>query len=462
MTQHHSLAIVLALALIYCGTSATAESVSWWVSTEDGAAAVTQQAALAWQPVDAATPADIVLDPAKTYQSILGLGAAFEHATCYNISQLPEPARTEVIRKLVDVETGMGISLMRLCIGTSDFTGDLWYSYNDMPKGETDPELKNFSIGKDRVYVLPVVKKAQEINPGLQFFASVWSGPAWMKSNGRMTAGELLPEYYDAFSRYLVKFVQAYRQEGISVLAITPQNEPHFPNPMYPTTGYKAEQMLTLIRDHLGPRFEAELPNVELWCWDHNWSEPEFPATILRDTKAAAYVDGVAWHGYEGKPEAQTTLHQEFPDEPAYFTEGSMFMTRGAIQIIEILRNWARSYNAWVLMLDEDRKPNNGPHNASRTCIELLRDGSVRYNYDYYMYTQFMRFIRPGAVRIDSTGGGVRLNNVAFRDEAGNIICVVANAYSEPRTVRMALAGREISVPLPARSVATLVMGGEK
>lgn len=458
MTKHFL--FILPLAALVC-TGSDAESVNWWLSSEDGAAKLAAQAPMDWKPLDASAPADIVIDPDKTYQSILGLGAAFEHATCYNISQLPPAERDDVLRKLVDPDTGMGMSLMRLCIGTSDFTGDPWYSYNDMPKDQADPELKNFSIGKDRVYVLPIIKKAQELNPDLKFFASVWSPPGWMKTNGRMTAGELKPEFYDAFSRYLVKFVQAYRAEGVPVMAITPQNEPHFPNPMYPTTGYKADQMLTLIRDYLGPRFEAELPDVGIWCWDHNWGEPEFPTTILSDAKAAAYVDGVAWHGYEGKPEAQTQVHEAFPDKPAYFTEGSMFKTRGAIQIIDILRNWARSYNAWVTMLDEDRKPNNGPHDASQTCIELMRDGSVQYHFDYYMYTHFMRFIRPGAVRVDSTDGSIRLNNVAFRDEAGRITCVVANAYSEPRTIRLALGNQELTVEMPARSVATLLTGGE-
>ena len=452
-------AFVLGL-MILSGVVHAAE-VRWWMSTEDGAASLAEQAPLSWQPVDAAVPAEITIDPATTYQSILGLGAAFEHATCYNISQLPEPQRTEVIRKLVDPEAGIGMSLMRLCIGTSDFTGDPWYSYNDMPKGETDPELANFSIHKDRAYLLPVVKKALELNPELKLFASVWSPPAWMKSNDSMLGGKLKPEYYDAFSRYLVKTVKAYHAEGLPVVAITPQNEPHFPNPMYPTTGYRAKDMLALIRDHLGPAFEKELPDTEIWCWDHNWSEPEFPTTILSDPKAYGYVDGTAFHLYEGKPEAQTAFHEAFPDKPIYFTEGSTFMTRGAIQIISILRNWARSYNAWVMMLDEDRKPNNGPHSASRTAIELLRNGEVRYNFDYFMYGQFMKFIRPGAVRVASTDGSVRFDNVAFKRKDGSIVCVAANAGSAAKPVRVAVGTRQFQAELPSKAVATFLIPAE-
>ncbi len=451
---------ILGLCLFSCGL-ASATEVRWWMSSEDGAASLSEQPALRWSAETLSQPADIVLDASKTYQSILGLGASFEHSTCYNLSQLSEEKKTETLRKLVHPKDGIGMSLMRLCIGTSDFTGDPWYSYNDMPAGESDPELKNFSIEKDRAYLLPIIKQAQAIHPDLKFFASVWSPPGWMKTNDSMLAGRLKPEYYGVFSEYLVKFVQAYAAEGIPVLAITPQNEPHFPNPAYPTTGYRAEAMLELIRDHLGPLFEKELPDTEIWCWDHNWNEPEFPTTILSDEKAYGYVDGTAFHLYEGKPEAQTALKEAFPEKPIYFTEGSTFRTRGAVQIIDILRNWARSYNAWVVMLDEDRKPNNGPHNASQTCIELLRDGTVRYNFDYFMYGQFMKFIRPGAVRLDSTPGSIRFANVAFRNESGDTVLVVANASSEAREFIVSHGGGHYRAEIPKRTVATFTWDTE-
>lgn len=445
--------LICLAGISFFSSMAAAGEVRWWISSEDGSASLTEQPALGWSPA-AATP-EIVVDAGTTYQSILGLGASFDHATCYNLSRLPEPVKSETIAALVDPEKGIGMSLMRLCIGTSDFTGDPWYSYNDLPEGQTDPELKYFSIGKDREYMLPVIKQAQAINPDLKFFASVWSPPGWMKTNGSMLAGKLKPEHYDVFSRYLVKYVQAYAAEGVPVLAVTPQNEPHFPNPAYPTTGYRAPEMLALIRDHLGPVFERELPGTEIWCWDHNWNEPEFPTTILSDPTAYNYVDGTAFHLYEGKPEAQTELRNAFPEKPIYFTEGSTFWTRGAVQIVDILRNWARSYNAWVVMLDEDRKPNNGPHNASQTCVELLRDGTVRYNFDYYMYGHFMKFIRPGAVRLGSPEGSFRFTNVAFRNPDGRCALVVVNASSEPRTFSVGSGEHSFEATLPKRSLAT-------
>jgi len=426
-----------------------------WISSEDGSRQLAAQPAIAWSDAPADEGRLIRLDTEKTGQSILGLGASLEHATCYNLSLLGTEKRDEVLRKLVHPVDGIGMNLMRICIGTSDFTGEDWYSYCDTPDGAPDPELKHFSIEKDRAYILPTLKAALAINPELKFIAAPWSPPAWMKSNGSMLAGRLKPEYYDAFSRYLVKFIEAYAAEGIPVHSITPQNEPDFPNPNYPTCYYRPEDELKLIRDHLGPRMKEAGVATELWCWDHNWNKIQFPQTILRDPVAGAFVSGTAFHFYEGTVDAQSTLHAEFPAKPIYFTEGSTFGTRGAVQITEILHHWARSYNSWVVMLDEDRKPNNGPHDASRTCVELMRDGSVTYHFDYYMYGQFMKFIPRGAVRLATEPGDGRFAHIAFKNPDDSITLVVVNSLRSEETFSVALGDNTFAATLPGKSVGT-------
>jgi O-glycosyl hydrolase len=131
----------------------------------------------------------IRVDSGKTFQSILGLGSSLEHGTCYNISRLPGDQQEKVMERLVDAEKGIGMSLMRICIGTADFTASPWYSYDDMPPGQVDPGLKHFSIDKDQAYVLPILKLALRKNPDLAFFASVWSPPGSMKTNDKLGGG---------------------------------------------------------------------------------------------------------------------------------------------------------------------------------------------------------------------------------------------------------------------------------
>lgn len=429
--------------------------VQMWQSTEDGQQKLSPGTPLSFTTESLRARDRIEIDTAKQYQSMLGMGASLEHATCENLAKLPEAKREEVITSLVDPVQGIGMNLMRLCIGTSDFVGEPYYSYNDLAPGETDLDLEKFSIEKDRAYLLPAIKIAQAKNPDLLFFASPWSPPGWMKTGGTMNGGRLRPEFYDVYARYLIKYLEAYRAEGIPIYAMTLQNEPQHTDPNYPTTLWTGEEQRDFIAANFGPHFAKSGFDTLIWCWDHNWSQPEFPRAVLSAPDAAKYVQGSAWHLYEGKVDAQSKFKEEFPDKDIYFSEGSTFGTRGAGQIIDILRNWARSYNAWVIMLDQHRKPNRGPHNASATCIQLNDDGSVEYRFDYYMYGQFMKFIPRGAVRVESGPSTRELAQVAFLTPDKQVVLVVANTQREPASVVIAQGQRSLKAELPARSVTT-------
>lgn len=445
--------LLLAIFLIVTSTGAYAGSVETWLSSEDGQYALTSVEG----PVlkKARGDADIVVEASKQYQSMLGMGASLEHSTCYNLSLLSAAKREEVIERLVDPVKGIGMNLMRVCIGASDFIGEPYYSYDDLEAGTSDPDLTKFSIDKDLAYVLPAVKIAQAKNPDLLFFASPWSPPGWMKDTGTMCNGKLKPDCYEAYARYLVKFVQAYAAQGAPIYAITPQNEPEMGHEGYPTCLWSGEEERDFIRDFLGPQCRAAGLNTLIWCWDHNWNHVAFPRTILGDAKAAQYVEGTGFHLYEGKVSAQTELRNAFPEKSVYFTEGSVFRPLGAIEIIKILRNWARSYNAWVIMLDQHRKPNRGPHSARATCIELKDDGSVEYRFDYFMYGQFMKFIPRNSVRVESSEGDRTFANVAFRDPEGRMVLVAVNAGQDKRNFSVQCGASEFKTSLGPKSMAT-------
>ncbi len=422
------------------------------ISTADGSRRLAEAEPLPFQ-----TPADddlprVEIDPSRPGQSILGFGASFDHATCENLAKLEPERRREVIEMLFDPERGIGMNLMRVCIGTSDFTGVPYYTYADLPPGGTDPELATFSIAKDREQVIPAIKAARAVNPGLLLYASPWSP---------LGTGSLKQEWYPAYARYLLKFVRAYEAEGLPIHALTVQNEPRMTHRRYPTTLWTAEDQRDFIRDHLGPLFEREKIATLIWCWDHNWNLPRFPATILADPAAARFVDGTAFHHYEGRVSAQARLKREFPDKHIYFTEGSMFGIDGAASIVAILRNWSRSYNFWVVMLDEHRRPNRGPHDATATCLERLDDGTVRTNLDYFVYGQFMKYIPRGSVRLASSIPARGPLNVAFEDPAGGIVLVAVNGERRPVAFTVRCRDEMISARLPARSVGTFLWPSE-
>jgi len=298
---------------------------------------LTPQDAVSWTDTPPLGVDIIEVDPGTAYQSIVGIGSSLEHATCYNLSLLSGERRDEVLTNLVHPEDGIGMDMMRICIGTSDFAGEPWYTYNDMPDGEEDSDLSGFSIAKDREYVLPTLKRAREINPNLRYVASPWSPPAWMKTNKQIPAGRFDSDYSDVYARYLLKFLDAYAAEGIPVYAMTLQNEPGYPDPNYPTCYWRPQQQRDFIRDHVGPLFTENNVETRIWCWDHNYNFLKFPRTVLSDPAAAKYVDGTAFHFYEGDVTAMSQLKEELPDKHIYFTEGSTFGVRGAITIMDIL-----------------------------------------------------------------------------------------------------------------------------
>lgn len=411
------------------------------------------------------------LIPEKTYQPILGFGSSLEPTTCFNLSRLDPKTREETLARLVG-EEGMGMNLMRISIGTPDFTGDPWYSYDDLPAGETDPEMKRFSIEKDRAYILPILKLAQRKNPKLLWIASPWSPPAWMKSTQSLIGGKLIAEHYPAYAKYFVKFLDAYAAEGILVHAVTVQNEPgvdrskESPRWHYPSCRWTGAEERDFIRDHLGPALASRRQKTEIWCYDHNYNveakgdDPgiAYPRTILEDPKAAAFVRGVAFHGYAGQPDGMSVFHSEFPGTPLYFTEGSTYGVGGAARIIALLRNWAWGYNAWVTMIDPEGKPNNGPFRASKTCIMLNKAGTgVDYRFDFYMYGHFARYVRRDAVRIEVQEASPPIPVFAAKNPDGPIAVVIAQTSLRPRRVRFQWGERAVEPELPAQAVATLI-----
>ncbi|MEM2878814.1 MAG: PKD domain-containing protein [Candidatus Hadarchaeales archaeon] len=431
-------------------------TVEVWISSEDGKYKLTKVRNKSFEEVGN-SQADYIfgVDPTVTYQSILGFGSSLESSSCYNMSLLNSSTRESVIENLVSPDTGIGMNLMRICIGTSDFTGEEWYTYDDMPEGQIDPNLEHFSIAKDREYIIPAIKIALQKNPELKVFASPWSPPAWMKDSKSITGGgSLLREYYEVYARYFVKFIRAYEAEGIPIYAVTVQNEPGF-EWVHPTCKWTLENERDFVKYYLGPAFEREGISTKIWIYDWNFDLYTWPDEILDDVEAARYIDGTGFHHYGGGPVAMTYLHQNHPDKHIYFTEGSTFNTSGAVKIISYLRNWARSYNAWVTLLDEDGKPNNGPFHASPTCIVLRKDMTLNYRYDYYMYGQFMKFISRNSLRIFSNDGDQTVSNVAFKTPDKKIVFVIANAGDSSKCFKIIYANKAIWASIAPKSVIT-------
>ena len=409
----------------------------------------------------------IDIDETKTYQQMIGFGAAMSDASTYLIMhRMPAKDRTGLMRDLFGRDSGIGLSFVRLPMGASDFSLR-HYSYDDMPGAESDSTLSRFSIDDDRAERIPLLKLALAINPQLKLVGSPWSAPGWMKSSRSLIKGTLLPKFYDSFANYFVKFIQAYAAEGLPIYAVTIQNEPNYEPADYPGMRLDALQRARVIGRHLGPRLERLGIKTLIWDWDHNWDLPQSPMEVLADSAARKYIQGVAWHCYAGDVSAQSIPHSAYPDKDAYFTEcsggdwatnfGDNLSFNVGKLVIGSTRHWARGVALWNLALDEKGGPHLGGCGNCRGVVTIdSKTGAYIPNVEYYALAHASKFVRPGAYRIQSASADTTLAHVAFRNPDGYTkVLIVLNTAKEPRTFVVRSGERAFRYTLPAASVVT-------
>jgi glucosylceramidase len=479
------------------GPGASAPQASVWVTTADGAEHLQPQAPVAFRP-GASDLTTITVDPNQRFQSVDGFGGALTDSSAAVLGSLSPAARDAAMKQLFDPRQGIGVSFLRQPVGSSDFTASpVHYTYDDMPAGQTDFALKHFSIAHDQQQILPLLRQAEKLNPQLTVLATPWSPPAWMKDSDSLVGGHLKddPAVYQAYARYLVKFVQAYAAAGVPVDYLTVQNEPQNRKPSaYPGTDMPVQQETAVI-EALGPLLRAASPHTKILAYDHNWTthpgdiataeqlgedpQTDYPYEVL-DSPAAKWIAGTAYHCYSGDPSAQTALHNARPDKGIWFTEcsGSHGATDTPDQIfrgtltwhartitIGTTRNWAKSVADWNLALD----PSGGPHNGGcGTCSAFLTvnpDDTVTTNAEFYTIGHLSKFVKPGAVRIASTNYGTtgwngQITDVAFRNPDGSTALVVHNENDAPRSFAVAVGDQSFAYTLPGGALATFTWPG--
>ncbi|MEI7490773.1 MAG: glycoside hydrolase family 30 beta sandwich domain-containing protein [Bacteroidota bacterium] len=412
----------------------------------------------------------ITVDTATLLQTIEGFGAALTGSSAYLFhKKLSDGARQTVFTKLFDTVNGAGISFMRLSIGASDFSVST-YSYDDLQtSAQTDYTLQHFTMSRDTEDVIPMLKEILKMNPSVTLLGSPWSPPAWMKTTGNMIGGSLKTNCYDVYADYFVKYIQAMKSQGITISAITPQNEPLYSTASYPCMSMLSSEQDAFIKDHLGPKFQSAGISTRIIIYDHNWDNIIYSISILNDAGASQYISGSAFHGYGGDVSAMSSVHTAFPGKGLYFTEISggtwapnfsdNLMWNMKNIFIGTTTNWSKCALMWNLALDQ----NGAPHeNNSSTCRGVVTvntsSGLVTYNEDYYSIIHFSRFVRPGASRI-SINVPTGLNNigaVAFKNPDGSKALVVTNYSSSITTFSVKQGVKNFAYSIPGYSVVSI------
>ncbi|HTU52083.1 MAG TPA: glycoside hydrolase family 30 beta sandwich domain-containing protein [Acidobacteriaceae bacterium] len=455
---------VVALVPFAAGTL-MAQTASVWLTAPDRSSLVTKQPnGLQFSHPKKDVPT-IAVDDAKKFQTIDGFGFALTGGSAQLLMHMSAPARASLLKQLFSTDgDGIGVSYLRVSIGSSDMNANV-YSYDDLPEGETDPTLAKFSLAHDEVDVIPALKEILAINPKIKILGSPWSAPTWMKTNDNFKGGTLKPEYYKTYAKYFVKYIEGMRAAGITIDAVTVQNEPLNPKNT-PSMVMFARQEDNFIKDALGPAFKKAHIRTKILIYDHNPDVTSYALSILKDPDASQYVDGSAWHLYGGEISALTAVHDAFPNKNIYFTEQSISDGRHHTNIdvsepvsdvvIGATRNWSKNVLLWNLAAD----PENGPHTnggcTSCTGAITLDGDNAMLNAAYYVIAQASKFVPPGSVRVDSNDVE-QLANVAFRTPDGKIVLIVSNTGNFPTTFNVSYHGKAMTATLPPADVATYV-----
>jgi glucosylceramidase len=438
-----------------------ASSVKVWATS--GQRRYQELAPLAWTETTAAADA-ITLYPTATKQEILGFGAAMTDATCYLLGQQTESERQAILHDFF-APSEMGFNVCRTCIGSSDYSRNVYsFDESDTP----DPELKKFSIDHDKAYILPALRDARKLNPELFLFSSPWSPPGWMKSSGTMLGGAMRKHSYAPYAEYFRRFLEDYQAEGVRIDAVTVQNEADADQDgRMPACLWGQEYEIEFVKSHLGPVLRKAGFKTKIWVLDHNYNLWGRAMDELSDSAAYEYIDGIAWHGYAGKPADMTRVHDAFPQKNAYWTEGGPDVnapdyqtdyTKWAETFNEVLNNWARSITAWNLVLDEKGNPNIGPFPCGGVITVENATHEVTRSGQYWAFAHFSKHLKRGAKVIQTSSKAQAdgpVSHLAARNPDGSYVAILTNSGPEKK-VQLVIGSKTLECTLPTNSVHTL------
>lgn len=407
----------------------------------------------------------IEINESKAFQTIDGFGYTLTSGSASLINGMSTQSKESLLRELFLTDsTHIGVSYLRISLGASDLSA-IPYTYNELPAGETDAELKYFNLDRERADLIPLLKQIISLSPHIKIMASPWTAPTWMKTNNGFVGGKLRKEFYGVYARYIVKYIQTMKEEGIIIDALTPQNEPlHDGN--NPSMLMLASEQAEFIKNHLGPAFETSGIKTKIIIYDHNADNPEYPIAILNDPQAKKYVFGSAFHLYGGNINQLSSVHNAHPDKAIYFTEqwvggpgnfASDLQWHVSNLIIGATRNWSRNVLEWNLAADPNYLPHtNGGCTNCLGALTINSPGSISRNVAYYIIAHASKFVRPGSVRIESTNLS-DLQNVAFKTVDGKKVLIVLNSSSSNKVFNIKHNDNIVSSSLTAGAVGTYV-----
>jgi glucosylceramidase len=485
MSRRKTLAVIaaaiLTAALVRSPIAyAAGETVNIWLTTtsDSGGRTVTrglqQQAPISFAATSPAGNQTVTVDESITYQPFEGAGASFTDSAAWLMNSagvVSAATRDQAMRDLFDPVNGIGVGFLRNPMGASDLAR-YNYSYDD-----TCCDLNDFSIGHDLADVVPLTKQAKALNPNIKLMGSPWSAPAWMKDNNDFVhRGWLKWEYYPMYAQYFVKYLQAYEAQGLHVDYVSVQNEPTCcgtDSTGYASMNWNGSGLLEFTKNHLLPAFRNAGITTKVLILDYNWGNyNDLGSVPIADAglRADPLFGGIAWHGYGGDVNLQTTVHNQYPSVNAYMTEhsGGTWITNqqreDMLNLIDYTRNWDRSWVKWSLALDQEHLPFVGAGcNVCTGLVTVHRNdavhGQIEKTIEYYTMGHLTKFVKPSAVRISSSANG-SVPNVAWKNPDGSKVLIAYNDTAGSQALKVNWGGQSFTYTIPTKTSATFAWSG--
>ena len=424
---------------------------------------------------EATGTATVTVNATKTYQTWDGFGGAFNEL---GWSYLTTKALQDQAIQLLFGTDGSRFSWGRIPIGSSDYAMDR-YTLNE---NSGDTEMTKFAIDRDKQKLIPYIKAAQAVKPGLRFWASPWTPPTWMKSSPYQTPGSPVNAFdggtmksddaiLKAHALYFVKFVQAYAEQGIKIEYVAPQNEPNY-SQNYPSAIWSASTFTTFIGKYLGPALASANPTAQIMLGtmsnSNGSADVAVANAVLADATAKSYakVMGVQW----GMSDANqvSNLQSKGPGIPIWLSEHKCGGNPGANvaaapndlgyakdswgYIRDAINHGLTAYNAWNMVLDKGGKGIDNTRVWAQNALLVVDGGQITQTPAYYVFRHVSEYVAPGAKRIDATGGDA----VAFKNPDGSLVAIMYNSGAANANYLVSIGGKTLQFAMPASGWATI------
>lgn len=406
--------------------------------------------------------------PEISFQTITGIGGAFNEIGGEALMSLNEAQQNEIMKNLFDVN-GANFTLCRTAVGASDFGIDA-YSYSEV---ENDYKMKKFSIEREKTSVIPYIKLAYKYNPNMQLFASPWSPPGWMKESGLMDRGEEFPEknvlkddpkIYKAYAKYFSKYVEAYDKEGITINKIVIQNEQDV-STKYPSCHMPPEQMGEFVINYLRPQFDKDNIITEIWAGSFRTAKRLDGLEFVSNIKWREAVDGI---GVQYMNERQVeNMRAVYPDIKFLHTEGNCYGGKNSVnqafsrfnEVASFINHGVPNFCYWNMILNENSSSGWGWKQNSLIKIDR-QNKTVTYNPDYAVMALFGRFMRPGMKRVAVASW---YGDTITVSDDNNVYLFIKNDSDKVKTFDIWLKDKQIQVvDIPANTVSVVEVNYKK